>query len=48
MVHVGAVEGRVDDDPLDGDDQGADTGAQHRPQAHSPVSRARVTVGGYK
>lgn len=47
MVHVGAIEGWVDDDPLDGDDQGSNPRAQHRPQAHSPVSGARVT-GGYK
>lgn len=47
MVHVGAIEGRVDDDPLDGDDQGSQARAQHRSKAHSPVSGARVT-GGYK
>lgn len=47
VIHVGAIKGRVDDDPLDGDDQGSHTRAQHRSEAHSPVGGARVT-GGYE
>ncbi|KAA8589611.1 hypothetical protein FQN60_012976, partial [Etheostoma spectabile] len=31
----------VDDDPLEWDDQGSHPRAQHRSQAHSPVSRAK-------
>lgn len=42
-VHVGAIEGWVDDDPLDGDDQGSYPRTQHRSQAHSPVSGIRIT-----
>lgn len=45
VVHVSAIESWVDDDSLDGDDQGSHTRAQHRSQAHSPVSGARVTGG---
>lgn len=43
MLHAAAVKGRVDDDLLDGDDQGSHPGPQHRPQAHSPVGRTGVT-----
>lgn len=43
VVHAGAVKGWVDDDPLDGDDQGPQPRPQHRPQAHSPVGWTRVT-----
>lgn len=44
VIHAAAVEGWVDDDPLDGDDQGSQPGPQHRPQAHSPVGRSGITV----
>lgn len=44
VIHAAAVKGWVDDDPLDGDDQGTYPGPQHRPQAHSPVSGTGVTV----
>lgn len=42
MVHVGAVEAWVDDDPLDGDNQSPNARAQHRAQAHGPLSRAGI------
>ena len=44
MIHVGAIESWVNDDPLDGDDQGSHPRAQHRSQTHSPVTGTRVTV----
>lgn len=42
LVHVGAVEAWVDDDPLDGDNHSPNARAQHRPQAHGPVGRAGI------
>lgn len=42
LVHVGAVEAWVDDDPLDGDDQSPDARAQHGSQANRPVSGAGI------
>lgn len=45
VVHVGGIECWVNDDILDGDDQGSDPRAQHGPQAHGPVGWARITVG---
>lgn len=45
MVHAGAIESRVNDDPLDWDDQCSYPWAQNRSQTHSPVSGVGVTVG---
>lgn len=42
LVHVGAVELWVEDDPLDGDDHSPTARAQHRSQAHRPVIGAGV------
>lgn len=42
VVHVGAVEAWVDDDPLDGDNHSPNARAQHRAQAHGPLSRAGI------
>lgn len=42
LVHVGAVEVWVDDDPLDGDDHSPNARAQHRSKANRPVSGAGI------
>lgn len=44
MVHAGPIETWVNDDPLNGDDNGSHPRAQHRSQAHSPVRGAWIAV----